>query len=158
MYQQVTDPVGVVEEAGSVGERGQRLVALAQLGDCVSGRGCGVHRCSVAVDGPVGVEFKSIVDRIKVGRTMEDSLAVTGDRLGIAEFNFFCITLAIQRETGHRLGLAQAHHARGLALCQVAGREAARAELAAAEEVITALERPEAAEVRRVLAGGLGPL
>ncbi|MFN7026924.1 MAG: type II secretion system F family protein [Pseudorhizobium sp.] len=55
------------------------------------------------IDGPVGVEFKAIVDRIKVGRTMEDSLQVTGDRLGIPEFNFFCITLAIQRETGGNL-------------------------------------------------------
>ncbi len=55
------------------------------------------------VDGPVGEEFKSITDRIRVGRTMEDSLQATGDRLGIPEFNFFCITLAIQRETGGNL-------------------------------------------------------
>ena len=55
------------------------------------------------VDGPVGVEFKGIVDRIKVGRTMEEALQVTADRLGIPEFNFFCITLAIQRETGGNL-------------------------------------------------------
>ncbi|MGN3975055.1 type II secretion system F family protein [Tsuneonella sp. SYSU-LHT278] len=55
------------------------------------------------IEGPVGVEFKGIVDRIKVGRTMEESLQVTADRLGIAEFSFFCITLAIQRETGGNL-------------------------------------------------------
>ncbi|WP_057883507.1 type II secretion system F family protein [Tsuneonella troitsensis] len=55
------------------------------------------------VEGPVGIEFKAIVDRIRVGRTMEDSLQVTADRLGIAEFSFFCITLAIQRETGGNL-------------------------------------------------------
>lgn len=55
------------------------------------------------IDGPVGIEFKGIVDRIKVGRTMEEALQVTADRLGIAEFNFFCITLAIQRETGGNL-------------------------------------------------------
>lgn len=55
------------------------------------------------VDGPVGVEFKGIVDRIKVGRTLEESLQVTAERLGIPEFNFFCITLAIQRETGGNL-------------------------------------------------------
>jgi tight adherence protein B len=55
------------------------------------------------VPGPVGVEFKSIVDRIKVGKTMEDSLQDTADRLGIPEFNFFTITLAIQRETGGNL-------------------------------------------------------
>lgn len=55
------------------------------------------------VPGPVGEEFKGIVERIKIGRTMEESLQETGDRLGIPEFNFFCITLAIQRETGGNL-------------------------------------------------------
>ena len=55
------------------------------------------------VPGPVGQEFKGIVERIKIGRTMEESLQETADRLGIAEFNFFCITLAIQRETGGNL-------------------------------------------------------
>ena len=55
------------------------------------------------VPGPVGEEFKGIVERTKIGRTMEESLQATADRLGIAEFNFFCITLAIQRETGGNL-------------------------------------------------------
>jgi tight adherence protein B len=55
------------------------------------------------VPGPVGIEFKSVVERIKIGRTMEDSLQDTADRLNIPEFNFFCITLAIQRETGGNL-------------------------------------------------------
>ena len=55
------------------------------------------------IEGPVGVEFKGIVDRIKVGRTMEEALQVTAERLAIPEFNFFCITLAIQRETGGNL-------------------------------------------------------
>lgn len=55
------------------------------------------------VPGPVGVEFKGVVERIKIGRTMEEALQETADRLGIAEFNFFCITLAIQRETGGNL-------------------------------------------------------
>ncbi|MBX7496689.1 type II secretion system F family protein [Qipengyuania sp. 6B39] len=58
---------------------------------------------SAEIDGPVGVEFKGIVERIKIGKTMEDSLQDTADRLGIPEFNFFCITLAIQRETGGNL-------------------------------------------------------
>lgn len=55
------------------------------------------------IPGPVGLEFKSIVERIKIGKTMEDSLQETGDKLGIPEFNFFTITLAIQRETGGNL-------------------------------------------------------
>ncbi|WP_114520584.1 type II secretion system F family protein [Altererythrobacter sp. ZODW24] len=58
---------------------------------------------SSEVDGPVGVEFKGITERIRIGRTMDEALQETADRLGIAEFNFFCITLAIQRETGGNL-------------------------------------------------------
>ena len=55
------------------------------------------------VPGPVGEEFKLVSDRIKVGRTMEDALQETADRLNMAEFSFFTITLAIQRETGGNL-------------------------------------------------------
>lgn len=58
---------------------------------------------SQEVPGPVGYEFKTVIDRIKVGKTMEDALQDTADKLGIAEFNFFTITLAIQRETGGNL-------------------------------------------------------
>lgn len=55
------------------------------------------------VPGPVGAEFKGVVERIRIGRTMEESLQETADRLGTAEFQFFVITLAIQRETGGNL-------------------------------------------------------
>ena len=55
------------------------------------------------VPGPVGEEFKQVNERIKIGRTMEDALQETADRLQTSEFNFFCITLAIQRETGGNL-------------------------------------------------------
>ena len=55
------------------------------------------------IPGPVGQEFKLVVERIKIGRTMEEALQETSDRLNTAEFSFFCITLAIQRETGGNL-------------------------------------------------------
>ena len=55
------------------------------------------------IPGPVGQEFKGVVERVKIGRTMEESLQETADRLNIPEFGFFCITLAIQRETGGNL-------------------------------------------------------
>jgi tight adherence protein B len=55
------------------------------------------------IPGPVGQEFKAAVERIKIGRTMEESLQETANRLGTAEFQFFVITLAIQRETGGNL-------------------------------------------------------
>lgn len=55
------------------------------------------------VPGPVGEEFRGAVERMKIGRTMEESLQVTADKLGTPEFQFFVITLAIQRETGGNL-------------------------------------------------------
>ena len=58
---------------------------------------------SSEVPGPVGDEFKMITERIKIGKTMEDALQETADRLNTPEFSFFCITLAIQRETGGNL-------------------------------------------------------
>jgi len=58
---------------------------------------------SSEIPGPVGEEFKAVVERMRIGRTMEESLQVTADKLGTAEFQFFVITLAIQRETGGNL-------------------------------------------------------
>ncbi len=55
------------------------------------------------IHGPVGIEFRSVADKMKIGRTMEAALQETADRLGTAEFQFFVITLAIQRETGGNL-------------------------------------------------------
>ena len=55
------------------------------------------------ISGPVGIEFRAVADKMKIGRTMEAALQETADRLGTAEFQFFVITLAIQRETGGNL-------------------------------------------------------
>lgn len=55
------------------------------------------------VDGPVGEEFRSITDKMKIGRTLDQALQETADRLGTPEFQFFVITIAIQRETGGNL-------------------------------------------------------
>lgn len=58
---------------------------------------------SSEIPGPVGEEFKLITERVKIGKSMDQSLMETAERLGTAEFKFFCITLAIQRETGGNL-------------------------------------------------------
>ena len=55
------------------------------------------------VPGPVGEEFKLVTERIRIGKTMEEALQDTADRLNTPEFSFFVITLAIQRETGGNL-------------------------------------------------------
>ena len=58
---------------------------------------------SSEIPGPVGVEFRAVADKMKIGVTMESALQETADRLGTPEFQFFVITLAIQRETGGNL-------------------------------------------------------
>ncbi|MES2339775.1 MAG: type II secretion system F family protein [Pseudomonadota bacterium] len=55
------------------------------------------------VEGPVGEEFRSVSDKMKIGKTMDQALQETSDRLGTPEFQFFVITIAIQRETGGNL-------------------------------------------------------
>jgi tight adherence protein B len=55
------------------------------------------------VDGPVGDEFRAVSDKMKIGRTMDAALQETSDRLGTPEFQFFVISIAIQRETGGNL-------------------------------------------------------
>ena len=52
---------------------------------------------------PVGSEFRAVSDKMKIGRTMDAALQETAARLGTPEFQFFVISLAIQRETGGNL-------------------------------------------------------
>lgn len=58
---------------------------------------------SAELPGPVGEEFRLVTERIKIGQTMDQALTETAERLGTSEFQFFCITLNIQRETGGNL-------------------------------------------------------
>lgn len=55
------------------------------------------------IPGPVGSEFRGVTDRVRIGKTMDVALLETAERMNVAEVNFFCITLAIQRETGGNL-------------------------------------------------------
>lgn len=55
------------------------------------------------VEGPVGEEFRMVSDKMKIGKSMDSALQDTADRLGTPEFQFFVITIAIQRETGGNL-------------------------------------------------------
>ena len=55
------------------------------------------------IDGPVGEEFRSVSDKMKIGKTLDAALQETADRLGTPEFQFFTITIQIQRETGGNL-------------------------------------------------------
>ena len=55
------------------------------------------------IPGPIGEEFRSVADKMRIGRTMDAALQDTADRLEIPEFQFFVIAIAIQRETGGNL-------------------------------------------------------
>ncbi len=52
---------------------------------------------------PIAGEFARINDSVRFGRSLEDVLGETARRLDIPEFNFFMISLSIQRETGGNL-------------------------------------------------------
>lgn len=52
---------------------------------------------------PVSTEFRSVADKMRIGRTMDAALQETAARLDTPEFQFFVISLAIQRETGGNL-------------------------------------------------------
>lgn len=52
---------------------------------------------------PVSTEFRSVADKMRLGRTMDAALQDTANRLGTPEFQFYVISLAIQRETGGNL-------------------------------------------------------
>ncbi len=55
------------------------------------------------IPGPIGEEFRTVGDKVRIGRTMDAALQETADRIGTPEFQFFCISLQIQRETGGNL-------------------------------------------------------
>ena len=58
---------------------------------------------SQELPGPVGEEFRGVVERIRIGNTMEAALQDSAEMLGTPECQFFCITIQIQRETGGNL-------------------------------------------------------
>ena len=55
------------------------------------------------IPNPVGIEFRTVADKMRIGRTMDSALQDASERLGTAEFQFYVISLAIQRETGGNL-------------------------------------------------------
>jgi len=52
---------------------------------------------------PVGIEFRRVIDALKLGFTLNQALLTTQRRLRSPEFHFFIISLAVQQETGGNL-------------------------------------------------------
>lgn len=63
-----------------------------------------IRVASIEVPDPVGSELRQVLDQVRLGMKLEDALQETSARLGLQEFNFFTISLAIQSETGGNLG------------------------------------------------------
>lgn len=52
---------------------------------------------------PLGVEFRTAAEKIKLGLTIEEALQEIGERVPTPEFRFFVISISVQRETGGNL-------------------------------------------------------
>jgi tight adherence protein B len=55
------------------------------------------------IQDPVGTEFRSVTDQMKIGVAMDEAMWAAARRLAIPEFNFLVISLSIQQETGGNL-------------------------------------------------------
>jgi tight adherence protein B len=52
---------------------------------------------------PIGPEFRTISDAVRMGRTMEEAMWDVAKRIDIPEYRYLIIALSIQRETGGNL-------------------------------------------------------
>jgi tight adherence protein B len=53
---------------------------------------------------PVGEEFRSIRDGVRMGRSLEEAMWDVAKRINIAEYRYLIIAMSIQKETGGNLG------------------------------------------------------
>jgi len=58
---------------------------------------------------PVATEFRRVTDSVRFGQKLETAVWETAKRMDTPEFNFFVISLSIQRETGGNLAEALAN-------------------------------------------------
>ena len=49
---------------------------------------------------PVGTEFRRMLDEMRIGIEMETALQHAADRIRVPDFNFFVVSLLLQRQTG----------------------------------------------------------
>jgi len=52
---------------------------------------------------PIGPEFKTVFEHLKLGMTFDDAMAQMADRINSSDLNFLVIALMIQRKTGGNL-------------------------------------------------------
>jgi tight adherence protein B len=52
---------------------------------------------------PVNLVFQSIADQVDIGVPFEAAIAAAGESVGLPDFRFFAVAIALQRETGGNL-------------------------------------------------------
>ena len=62
-----------------------------------------IRAAGAEVNDPVRTEFQQISDSVDVGIDLKEALRVAAARIQLPDFDFFVITLVIQRETGGQL-------------------------------------------------------
>lgn len=62
-----------------------------------------INAVSTEIGAPVGEEFQKIADAMRFGTSMEDAMWDATRRVDTADFKFFVICLAVQKETGGNL-------------------------------------------------------
>jgi tight adherence protein B len=69
--------------------------------------GLPVGECIQAVgqemEDPVGIEFRKAADDVRLGKSLEEALWKSAEKINTPEFKFFVISLSVQRETGGNL-------------------------------------------------------
>jgi len=55
---------------------------------------------------PIGVEFRAIRDKVRIGASLNDALTDMARRIGKPEVSFLATSIAVQRETGGNLSVA----------------------------------------------------
>lgn len=62
-----------------------------------------IYAVSQEMQDPIAVEFATITDEIRLGKTLDEALWATAKRLDTPDFKFFVISLSVQQETGGNL-------------------------------------------------------
>lgn len=55
------------------------------------------------IEDPVGVEFRTVGDAMRLGQTLDEALWAAAKRVDTPDFKFFVISLSVQKETGGNL-------------------------------------------------------
>ncbi|MFL5332452.1 MAG: type II secretion system F family protein [Geminicoccaceae bacterium] len=63
-----------------------------------------LHAAGQELPNLVGSLFREVTGTVKLGKTLDESLALAGRTLDVQELKFFMISLTIQQETGGNLG------------------------------------------------------